>query len=84
MGPARQTLLLPPATGSDNLRHAVGEPSALVAERSSFPGFSRISWDTQITCYSALIPLPASMADGEANGANTRHYTRIERKPKDA
>ena len=53
-------------------------------ERSSFPGFLRILWDTQIMCYSPLISLPASMADGEANDASTGHYTRIEREPKDA
>ena len=84
MGPARQILLLPPAMGSADPRHAVGEPPAPVAEWFSFYAPPCILWDTQIMCYPPLTPLPTSMADGEAIGANTGHYKRVERKPKDA
>ena len=43
-----------------------------------------VPWDTHATLYSLLAPQAAPMADGEANGANTGHYKRIERKPKGA
>ena len=55
-----------------------------MAEWFSFYGPPCILWDTHIMCYPPLTPLPASMADGEAIGANTGHYKRVERKPKDA
>jgi hypothetical protein len=69
---------------SGELKLNAGEPSASAVGWASFSNSTRTHWGVQSTCYSLLLPLPAFMADGEANGANTGHCKRIERKPKGA
>ena len=83
-GPTRQSFLLPPATGPADPRHAVGEPPALLAERSSISSSTRIPWDTQATLYSLLAPPATSMADGNVGRASADRHKQVKHQPKGA